>query len=127
MAARPGRRRRSRWCAALMQAALVAPSCSVAGACASAPTLTLAASTSLRARHDPAGRAQVVTARLGLGWTARARSGEPAPLDETVDRDPLVPASANASACAWTETCRWELAQRSAAWAQFVARGGERP
>jgi hypothetical protein len=98
--------------AALARCAL-ALHCLVSGACATLPTLTIGATSSLRAELGGAGASRRWTLGATVGWRAADRGA--------ADRG-MAPETATGSApifrsapCAFAELCSWELSARSEA------------
>lgn len=113
-----------------LSAALTALSL-IAG-CGGGPRLTLAARTSLRARHEGAALAQVWTASAALGWAAsaaqRAVRGAARDLPPEVGPggDPMAELE-RATPCAVLAACAWEVEQRAAALARLAVLESEEP
>jgi hypothetical protein len=100
---------------------MAAAACSLLLAgCVAVPAITLTGSSSWRSRRDGAAQAQAWSAGARLGWSASAdepRPGARAALDREPDeRGAAAFASSDGASCAFEATCRWERAERSAAY-----------
>jgi hypothetical protein len=98
---------RARGCGALLALMLAA--------CVTPPTLTLAATSSWRARRDGAALARSWTAGAQLGWSADTHARTNGAVSTAIEPAVAIGTGEIGAPCAFDSTCSWERDARSAA------------